>query len=97
MNATAHLTLPRLAGTRAAAAEFCAATTNRLFATTVVIDASHCVSMAQGYADELVKQLLVIRYAPRVEVRGASGPMVEYLTDAAERREVRGLRLLVST
>lgn len=87
MNTHATIVLPRLAGVRAAAAEIATGISD-LSAREVVVDASASVSLAQGFCDELVKQILIDRNVERLILRGVEGNPRRYFTESAARRGV---------
>lgn len=88
--------LPRLCGVRESAAELTAGMPTVHGRDTAYLDAKAAVSVAQGYADELVRQILVEKKWGRLVVTGASPRLADRLTAAAHRRGVAD-RLAVRT
>lgn len=90
------VTLPRLCGVRESAVELTAGMPAMSGNDTAYLDAKAAVSVAQGYADELVRQILVEKNWGRLVITGASPRLLDRLRSAAHRRGVAD-RLVVRT
>lgn len=86
--------IPRLAGSRERAVVLSAELPADLSAATVMIDAIGVESASQSFADELCKQILVVRSAERLEVHSAKPRFAHYLHESARIRGVAD-RLIV--
>jgi hypothetical protein len=80
------LTLPRLAGMRARAIELARALPDDLSDCRVNIDCSQNLSAAQGFVDELIKQLVEVRSCASVHVLNARQPLEQLARESCERR-----------
>lgn len=85
--------LPPLIGSRPSARELAAGLPEALGE--VHVEAGKLISAAQAVADELVKDILVVRGAERLKVWDATPRLAEHLQRAAELRGVKD-RLLVT-
>jgi hypothetical protein len=82
------IVLDRLVGVRATAINCATALGPVLEGDEVIVDATGNASAAQGFVDELVKQLLVDRPAALLIVNGAKPTTLRYFNDSAGRRGV---------
>jgi hypothetical protein len=81
------LTVPRLVGARPSAAALCSGLDD-VAGAAVIVDARDCLSMAQGYADELVKQVLGTRNPELMLVIGGGLRMQKLMERASRLREL---------
>lgn len=84
--------LPRLVGSRTSAAAF-VAEMGDVKGRVVEVDGSALRSGAQGFADELVKAVIIDRFAAGMVIRGAPSDFSTYVADSAT---ARGFTELVS-
>ncbi|WP_148050012.1 hypothetical protein [Frigoribacterium sp. PhB107] len=82
------ISVPRLAGSREHAARIAQSLPDDLRGISVLLEAGAVRSAAQSFADELCKQILVIRQADRLEVHSASATFARYLNSSSNLREV---------
>lgn len=80
------VTLPRLVGARQKAQELTAILPENLSKAIVVVDASGSKAMAQGFIDELCKQVLEVRFAPKLIVKSVSEHSKAYFVKSGELR-----------
>lgn len=89
--------LPQLCGTRWAAEQVAAKSSlEAVRGRTVVVDMVDVASAAQGFCDELVKQLVDVAGAAQVTIRNDYHRAAQFMLDAAERRGLSG-RVIVET
>lgn len=86
--------LPKTAGSRSLAEDLTSGLPPRLGDSRVVINAENMKATAQSFADELVKQILVVRDAASLDVRCATPRFAALLHRSAETRAVQS-RLFV--
>lgn len=90
------VTLPRLCGVRESAVALTSGMPTMSGYDTAYLDAKAAASVAQGYADELVRQILVEKNWGRLVITGASPRLLDQLRSSAHRRGVAE-RLAVRT
>jgi hypothetical protein len=85
-----HLVLPTLIGARSSAIDLVADLPGDLADLEVTVDASLCLSASQGFADELVKQVLEVRGAASLAVGESSAAFAKHLRRSADLRGFAG-------
>lgn len=90
------VTLPRLCGAKKSAAELTARMPTMAGNDVAYLDAKAAASVARGYADEVVRQVLVEKNWGRLVVTGASPRLLDRLRSSAHRHGV-ATRLVVRT
>lgn len=79
--------IPTLAGTRQSASKV---SSDATFEASVTLDFSQCLSAAQGFCDELTKQLLE-RSVTRIALVGANDRTRQHIERSLQLRDDRGL------
>lgn len=78
-----EIRLPRVVGTRPAVAPFLASLDDKLAGQRVVLDCRSLLSGTPSFADEMIKQVLVVREADELLVVGASTDFADDVMQAA--------------
>lgn len=84
---TFAIILPRLAGARGRGAEIASALPGNLSDATVTVDCSELMSAAQGFTDELCKQMLEVRQASSVVFTKAPDRFRNFVLLSAKNRD----------
>lgn len=86
---TINIVLPRLVGVRQRATNIGETLPDDLSNHTVVVDATETVTMAQGFCDELVNQIIKIRKAKMLKIINAPTSGVKYLQMSTQVRKLQ--------
>ncbi len=89
-----ELTLPRLGGARASAADLVADLPEDLSNRVVIVDCSAAEAITQSYSDELCKQVLQLRKAAGLVLRFPTQRMATHSRMAVQLRGLSGLEIM---
>lgn len=88
MNTISSIKLPRLIGARSSAIVITESLSSDCTDVDVVLDASELVSAAQGFTDELINQILIVRNARSLTVENSTKVLKRHLSTSANLRDV---------
>lgn len=88
-----ELRLPKLVGTRGRAEQIASELASDLSSSMVTVDCADVLSGAQGFTDELCKQILEVRGARELKLVAPPASMAEYALRSARLRKLEGLKI----